>query len=335
VSLVRITVVTFRRAHLLKRALDSVRAQTHRHWIAEVVNDDAEDPEPSRLIAAIGDPRITILNQAERAGGAANFNYAFRHGPEPYAALLEDDNWWEPAFLETMVEALDARPDAALITGNERIWQEQSDGQWVDTGRTLRPVRDRVRNQPLRALDKCGAAILCNSAVVWRPAAIPEFATPPSMPVDVTEHYRERLIPHPFLLHDLPLANFAVTLTTNRSGKGEDWTVQQLLLTASVFASLPPSRRPRLAEALWHRTRTGDPVARTMLLLAGWIFPEAHSLWRSGTIAEKGRLAAHLLRRPAAFARFRRIRDDHADQWSFLCSGTVADALGRGQDGLD
>lgn len=334
-SVVRVTVVTFRRPHLLKRALESVLAQTHRAWTVEVVNDDPDDHEPSRIVSTLDDSRITILNRERRAGGAVNFNHAFRPGPEPYAALLEDDNWWEPAFLETMIAALEAHPRATLITGNERIWEEQAGGAWIDTRRTLRPAQDRVREQPLRALDKCGGAILCNSAVVWRPAAMPSFATPPSMPVDVTEHYRERLIPHPFLLHDLPLVNFAVTLTTNRSSNGEDWTVQQLLLTASVFASLPPSRRPRLAQALWQRTRSRDTVAQTMLLLAGWIFPEAHTLWRSGTVAEKLRLALHLLRHPAAYGRYRRIRHDHDDLWSFLCSGTVADALGRGEDGLD
>ena len=332
--LVRVTIVTFRRPHLLRRAIASVRAQTHTEWTMEVVNDDPDDAEPARIVAALGDLRISVLVRQRRMGGAINFNHAFRQGPEPFAALLEDDNWWEPAFLSEMIRALEHHPSAALITGNERIWLEEAGDRWVDSGRTLRPANDEVRWHSLRALEKCGGAILCNSAVVYRPSAIPRFETPASMPVDVTEHYRERLIPHPFLLHDAALTNFAVTKRTNRSHSGADWTIQQLLLTASVFASVQPARRSRLSQQLWMHVREKDPLNRTTLLLSARFFPEARALWRDATWPDKLRLAAHLARHRDAAVRYRRIRSDHADAWAFLCSGPVAEALGRGDDGL-
>jgi glycosyltransferase involved in cell wall biosynthesis len=334
VSLVRITLVTFRRPQLLRRALDSIRAQTHESWTAEVVNDDPDDRQPTEVVASLGDPRITILNRSVRAGGAVNFNYAFRSGDAPYVALLEDDNWWEPEFLATMVAALERAPSAALITGNERVWHEEPGGGWRDSGQTLRPAQDLVREHRLNAIEKCGSAILCNSAVVYRPALIPDFGTPPSMPVDVTEHYRERLIPHPFLVHEKPLANFAVTMTTNRSNKGGDWTVQQLLLTASVFATVRPERRGLLSRALWRYARASEPLKQTTLLMAGHVFPEAQALWADGSFAEKARFRLHLLRHPDVLDRCRRVRHEHADWWAFLCRGAVADDFGRGEDGL-
>src|SRR5882757_6155842 len=102
---VRIHVVTYRRPVLLERALLSLIAQTHQDWSAEVLNDDPGDERVGEIIARLGDPRIRLSSPAVRRGGTANFNHAFRPLAEPFASILEDDNWWEPAFLSTMLAA--------------------------------------------------------------------------------------------------------------------------------------------------------------------------------------------------------------------------------------
>ena len=136
------------------------------------------------------------------------------------------------------------------------------------------------------------------------------------------------------LVHEEPLANFAVTLTTNRSNKGSDWTVQQLLLTASVFATVRPERRGLLSRALWRYARTSEPLKQTTLLMAGQLFPEARALWAHGSFAEKARFRLHTLRHRDVLDRCRRVRHEHADLWAFLCRGAVADDFARGEDGL-
>ena len=108
-----------------------------------------------------------------------------------------------------------------------------------------------------------------------------------------------------------------------------------MLLTASVFAAVRPERRQRLARALWTETRARNPLNRTTLLVAGRLFPEARALWTDATTSEKARVFAHLFRHRDAYGRYRAIRSDYAESWTFLCSGVVADALGRGEDGLD
>jgi len=52
---------------------------------------------------------------------------------ERYLSLLEDDNWWGPDFLSTMVREMDARSEVQVGWANMRIWQELTDGTWVDT----------------------------------------------------------------------------------------------------------------------------------------------------------------------------------------------------------
>src|SRR5687768_20382 len=93
---VRVYLFTYRRNHLLPRALDSLLAQTHRGWVCELHNDDPNDPFPGELVARINDPRITYVRHETNLGPTRTFNHAFRPVAEPFVSLLEDDNWWEP-----------------------------------------------------------------------------------------------------------------------------------------------------------------------------------------------------------------------------------------------
>lgn len=315
---VRITVVTFRRPVLLERALRSLVAQTHAAWSAEVCNDDPADGRPAEVVRRLADPRISLAPLGPRRGAAARFNEAFRPGPEPYASLLEDDNWWEPAFLATMVAALEARPDVALACGNERIWREELDGAWTDTGRTIWPTDGEPTLFAWRDVDKCGGAKLCNSSLLFRTATAAAWRTPDDIPVDVTEHFRERLIPHPFLLHPAALVNYAETLQTNRARGPGIWGEYQVLLVASVFARRAMPERRALAEALWSRVRTVAPHSATTCLAAALAQPAARELLRTARIREIARFAAGCVRHPVASWRATRAPRLHPRAWAFL-----------------
>src|SRR5437763_1484594 len=103
---VRVYVVTYRRPRLLERALRNLIQQTQPSWIAEVLNDDPQDAQVAQLIQSLGDSRINLSPQIRHRGATGNFNYAFQSVAEPYGSILEDDNWWEPQYLQTMLNAL-------------------------------------------------------------------------------------------------------------------------------------------------------------------------------------------------------------------------------------
>ena len=102
-TIVRVFVPTYGRPQLLRRALASLCAQTLAEWVAEVHNDLPGDPTPAQIVAEVADPRITLVEHRENLGGTATFNLFFRPSSEPYYSILEDDNWWEPEFLERML----------------------------------------------------------------------------------------------------------------------------------------------------------------------------------------------------------------------------------------
>jgi glycosyltransferase involved in cell wall biosynthesis len=235
---VRVHVITYRRVHLLARALKSIQSQTHQNWIAEVINDDPTDNAVNELIISLNDERIFLSTPLVKRGGTGNFNYCFRAVPEPFACILEDDNWFEPTFLSTMLSALQHHKNLSMAVGNETIWEELPNNQWKNTKQTIWEQQNGTTIFEYRLIDKCGRAKICNSSMFWRTSEAAEWQTPPEIPIDVTEHFRERVIPHPILLVHEPLVNFAQTLQTYRRKNSNQWNVYQTLLVASVFELL-------------------------------------------------------------------------------------------------
>jgi glycosyltransferase involved in cell wall biosynthesis len=326
---VRVYVVTYHRPYLLERALRSLLAQTHTDWVAEVLNDDPNDARVTALITRLGDTRIQLSQPPQRRGGTGNFNYAFRTIAEPFCSILEDDNWWEPSFLATMLATLNRYPGVVLACGNERIWREQPDSTWTDTGITIWPAAGGERLFEWSALDKCGSARLCNSSLLFRSAGAEGWRTPSGIPVDVTEHFRERVVPHPLLLVLTPLVNYSETLITHRSRDRGVWGRYQLLLVGSVFALAQPACRAGLARALWKRARERQPLFATTLLATGRFVPEARELWHQGLLSEKLRFLAGALRRPRTTLSLRSVRSEHRSEWIWLLRGPFADFMAQ------
>lgn len=296
--LIRVHVVTYRRPQLLARALDSLLRQTESSWVAEVINDDPDDESVEELICRIGDPRLELSRPCVKRGGTGSFNHAFRRLEEPFAALVEDDNWWEPDFLENMIRALQQTTEAQIAVANERVWIERPDGSWENTRSTVWPEREGLSLFEWQIEDKLGSAKICNSSMLWRTANAHEWKTPDSIPIDVTEHFRERVLPHPVLLVHKPLVNYAVTLRTHReNGRSSKWGLYQVMLIGSGFARMDAAQRADCAELLWNRARTSAPPLKTSLITTGLAIPAARVLWARSTLTERCRWLMTLVKR--------------------------------------
>ncbi len=199
---IKVHIVTYRRSHLLVRALKSVINQTYANWVAEVINDDPSDVGVLKVVNELNDPRIQISQPVVHRGGTENFNYAFLSQETEYACILEDDNWYQENFFEQMQSALSEHPNIQLACANEILWKENQDSTWTNTGKTIWKYGDdahKVEIFDYHWLDKCGSAKICNSSMFWRTKESPKWQTPKSIPIDVTEHFRERVVPHPIL----------------------------------------------------------------------------------------------------------------------------------------
>lgn len=270
--LVKIEIPTYRRPALLPRALTSLRAQSFTAWTAQVRNDDPGDPRPAALVAAMGDSRITCTTHETNLGAVETFNRCYAPGPEPFFALLEDDNAWEPSFLETMLAVLEANPEAALAWCDQHLDEEQADGTVVPLGRTTGTPDGSTRLRPFGEPAQAFGALHANGAMLLR-RRTGHLATPP-MPFAGVETFRERLLSRPMVHHAAPLGRFTVTRASARDA--ERWGELQTALVASFARACPAEMHP----ALWAHARSTRPSMTGLLVAASFADPACRALRR-------------------------------------------------------
>src|SRR5213593_1591686 len=99
-------------ARYLEQAIQSVLAQTVRDFELIVV-DDASTDHTGPLVLGIRQARY--IRRAENGGQAAARNDGASLARGEFLAFLDQDDVWEPTFLEESVAAATSQPDTALV----------------------------------------------------------------------------------------------------------------------------------------------------------------------------------------------------------------------------
>lgn len=136
---VAIVVRTKDRPQLLRRALMNIDEQTFRDYSVVVVND-AGDPAAVDAVIAAAPPqtrdRTTVLHRTESTGMEAASNAGLRASNSEFCCIHDDDDLWEPRFLERTVAFLDAHPETEMAVVRIFIrYEELIDGEYAETGR--------------------------------------------------------------------------------------------------------------------------------------------------------------------------------------------------------
>ena len=267
-ALVRVYLFCYRRPHTLRRAIDSLLAQTLTDWVCEAHNDDPNDTFPKAVIESLNDARFEYRHHRRNLGAVATFNFAWAKTDEPFMSILEDDNWWEPRFLETLHAHLVRRSEVNLAWTNQRLWQELPGDRWIDkglvnVGGSVAVYRGAVPRCVLEPLHAQGAMLVRNGP--WmkeHPATLPLF---------IIETARERNVPGPILYVDAPLANFATTLTTaRRESQAEKLGAETLSARQFIEAvPAPPSFFQQAFARTWWSGRGAKRAILLGALLAG------------------------------------------------------------------
>ena len=106
----------YNKAPYVRKALETVCAQTYRDYEIIVINDGSTDN--SAIIAeeylnGVEGISYQILSQ-QNAGVSAARNNGVAQASGDYIAFLDADDWWEPTYLEQMAKLIDDYPDAGL-----------------------------------------------------------------------------------------------------------------------------------------------------------------------------------------------------------------------------
>jgi glycosyltransferase involved in cell wall biosynthesis len=96
----------------LEPAIRSVLAQTYRDYEIIVV-DDASTDGTGQLVQMI--PQVRYVRRNQNGGQAAARNTGAQLAQGRYLAFLDQDDLWEPAFLEETLAALEPSTETALV----------------------------------------------------------------------------------------------------------------------------------------------------------------------------------------------------------------------------
>jgi len=133
--LVSVVVPTYNRPEQLRRAVGTVRAQTHRPVELVIVDDHSAEPASTVLadvdMAALDD--VTIVRHDRNRGANAARNTGIREASGEFIAFLDDDDRWEPTKLDRQVDAFRQGGQAVgvVYTGARYVYP---DGERVIVG---------------------------------------------------------------------------------------------------------------------------------------------------------------------------------------------------------
>jgi len=105
---VTVVIPTFNHAKLLRRALDSVVAQTFNNWEAIVINNFSTD-ETIEVVESYQDDRIKLINFKNNGVIAASRNQGIKNARGTYIAFLDSDDNWYSEKLQKCVEYANQR----------------------------------------------------------------------------------------------------------------------------------------------------------------------------------------------------------------------------------
>lgn len=322
---VRVFVPTYRRPALLPRALKSLLAQTFGGWKCELHNDDPDDPFPAQLVKSLGDSRIELRQHERNIGANATFNLFYRPTvEEEFYCLLEDDNWWEPEFLEVMVAEMRSHPRVVMAWCNQKIWEELPDGSWRDTGRLVNAVEGISRPQLVEfgQFRQVMGALHGNGAMIVRSSAGQTYEVPTDWPFVAVEPFRERMMQHPLLFVPRSLAVYSKTIGTARSERLADWITVQTILAATF---LKHCRFPASSfGALFAAARKMRPPLTTVMILTALVETRCRHVLRHSRPVDWFLFLRGFIRRPHVFWEVIESRWRHPDWWSLLDHYTAA-----------
>jgi Glycosyl transferase family 2 len=125
----RVSVVmpTFEQEAFVRRAIDSLLAQSMPAWEAIVVVDGSTDATERIVADYLGDPRIRMLSLPSNVGLGAAINHGLEHAFAEVVAYLPTDDVFHRDHLASLLETLETNPSAvAAIAGVRHHYNRES-----------------------------------------------------------------------------------------------------------------------------------------------------------------------------------------------------------------
>jgi glycosyltransferase involved in cell wall biosynthesis len=127
---VSIVIPTYKRPHLIGRAVGSVLNQTYQNFEIVIIDDSPND-DTEKVAKGFNDKRIKYVRNKIRRGfiGAKNQGVKETSEKSKYVAFLDDDDEWLPFFLEKTIRVLEEKKDVAVVGSYAEL--RDQDGKFI------------------------------------------------------------------------------------------------------------------------------------------------------------------------------------------------------------
>lgn len=143
---VTIGMPTYKRGHTIRRALQSIAAQTYRDFVLIVSDNNGEDPVTQEVLRELAEelPLAVLIAQRENIGAMRNLHLLAGLAESEYFMWLADDDEISPNYLENLVGLLEANPKMVSAQGRWRKMLDETrfeEPELVETGKGARAER--------------------------------------------------------------------------------------------------------------------------------------------------------------------------------------------------
>src|SRR5215213_1173682 len=150
---VSIIMPTFKQARFLRRAIDSLLAQSMTDWELIVIDDGSPDDTQSILAPFLNDPRIRGIRFDTNQGLGRTLNAGLDVSGGDLIAYLPSDDVWYRDHLASMANLFAAQPELALAYSGIRFLYNRSTPGQID-GEPLQLVQTMHRRTSDRWLER-------------------------------------------------------------------------------------------------------------------------------------------------------------------------------------
>jgi len=165
---------------LLKKAVESVLAQTETDWRLQIFDDCYPSLEASEYCAKLHDNRIVYYRHKKNIGVTKNFNFALQKATANYCVLLGCDDKMLPSYIETALANIgDAdfyQPSIEVIDEHDNVYLPLGDR----IKKLLQPTRSGQLGGEKLATSLSNGNWLYFPSILWKTTTIKKYSFDPS-----------------------------------------------------------------------------------------------------------------------------------------------------------
>lgn len=160
---------------LLKKAVDSVLAQTEQDWRLFIIDDCYPSDEARKYYSNFPDKRVTFYRHKENFGLVKNYNFAINQATASYCVIMGSDDIMLPTYLETALSKINSadcyHPGVEVIDEKDKVYQPTVDR----IKKFIRPKRSGIHTGESVATSLCHGNWTYFPAILWKTSTLKKY----------------------------------------------------------------------------------------------------------------------------------------------------------------